>query len=614
MRQSCALAASQREIPLNILGISGLHNSVPFKKRELPHLSAREYRIVQGFDSAAALLTSEGIQAVAAEERFTREKATGAFPCNAIRYCLDAADLTPSAIDYVAHGFCYAPYKSLFEHDDFWRKQYAEVYSPDTQLRCLAEHFPSCGWSSKFLPVPHHMAHAASTFYLSGFQESLILVADGMGEVASTTLAIGCGGKIETIAQVRGLHSLGLLYGVFTLYLGFCMALDEYKVMGLAPYGNPRRFFGKVMDLIRLEPDGGYAIPVLYKNKTLEEQETYGGTLRVIAGLLGPAREPEAALTQQHVDIAAALQAALETCLLHVLRHFKQTTAQTNLCMAGGVALNCTANGLIKRSGLFDRLFIQPAAGDEGTSLGAALHVQNSYEPELHRPRMTLPLWGPDFDDETVAQCLAGRRDCEATLFPDLDRLIQNVVERLSRGEIVAWFQGRMEFGPRALGARSILADPRDPQMRARINRLVKKREEFRPFAPAVTSEAAAQIFEIAAGDEALYAHMLFVTQVRPAYHECLPAITHVDGSARVQTVCKNDHPRFWALLNEFGNANGIPVLLNTSFNVCGQPIVCTPAEAIDTFLTAGLDALVIENHVVTRQSADAIAFAGGQS
>ncbi len=592
---------------MNVLGFSGLHHSVPFKKRELPYLSARDYRIAQGFDSAAALVTSSGICAAAAEERFTRDKATGAFPYHAIRYCLGATSLAPKELDYVAHGFHYEPYKSLFEHSEFTRKQFAEVYSREAQLRCLEQCFPVCAWQAKLVRVPHHLAHAASTFYPSGFTEALILVADGMGEIGSTTIAVGCGNDIEKIAEVQGLHSLGILYGVFTLYLGFCMGLDEYKVMGLAPYGNPRRYFTKLMDLIHLKPGGGYAIPILYENKTLEETETYGGTLRLLAERFGAVREPETAITQDHMDVAAALQAALEESLLHVLRHFKAKTAQTNLCMAGGVALNCTANGLVQRSRMFKSIFIQPAAGDDGTALGAALYTQHQHQPQLRFPKMTLPLWGPDYGDEEIENAFRQQRDCAGTLYPSLDDVIAATAQRLAQGQILGWFQGRMEFGPRALGGRSILADPRDPKMRSRVNRLVKKREDFRPFAPAVTCEAATRYFDIVQGDESLYAHMLFVTQVKPAYRDQLPAITHVDGSARVQTVSRDDHPRFWTLLNEFGNLTGMPVLLNTSFNVRGQPIVCTPTEAIDTFLAAGLDALVIGNYVIAPAKAGAM-------
>ena len=584
---------------MNVMGISGLDNSVPFKKREFPHLSSRHYRIAQGFDSAAALVTSGGIEAAAAEERFTREKATGSFPVNAIRYCLEAGHLKPDSIDYVAHGFSYEPFRSFYEQDEFLRKQFVEVYSRGAQIDCIQRHLPSWEWADKLVHVPHHIAHAASAFYLSGFNDSLILVSDGMGELHSSTVGVGTGNEIQTIAQIPGLHSLGILYGVFTLYLGFYMGLDEYKVMGLAPYGNPRRYFNKVMELVHLKNDGTYEIPILSQNRTLEERETYGGTMSHLTELLGPPREPESEITRCHMDISAALQATLQASLMHLLRYFKKETGQINLCMAGGVALNCSANGVLRRSRMFKDMFVQPAAGDDGTALGAALYVQRLHEPTSISKKMSAPLWGPEYHDETISTVLSTRKDCNSFFFTSLEQLVTEVSKRLAKGQIIGWFQGRMEFGPRALGSRSILADPRDPEMRGRINQLVKKREEFRPFAPAVPAEAAAQYFDMREGEESTYAHMLFVTQVGKPYQKQLPAITHVDGSARVQTVAEKEQPRFWKLLHEFGKISGLPILLNTSFNVRGQPMVCAPAEAVDTFLAAELDALVIGNCLV---------------
>lgn len=584
---------------MNVIGISGLDNSVPFKKREFPGLSSRQYRIAQGFDSAAVLVTSHGIQAAAAEERFTGEKATGSFPINAIEYCLEVGHLAPDAVDYVAHGFSYDPFKSFYDEDEFVKKQFTEVYSREAQVRCMQKYLPSYDWSGKLVQVPHHLAHAVSAFYLSGFKDSLILVADGMGELHSTTVAVGSENEIRMIQQIPGLHSLGILYGVFTLYLGFYMGLDEYKVMGLAPYGNAGRYFNRLMELVHLKSDGTYEVPILFQNRTLEEKETYSGTLRLLAGMFGPAREPETEITSNHMDIAAALQATLQASLMHVLQHFKKETGQTHLCMAGGVALNCSVNGVVKRSRMFKGMFVQPASGDDGTALGAALYVQRLHQPNVSLSKMGLPLWGPEYSDQAISALLRTREDCTSVLFDSFDDLATHIARCLAQGQIVGWFQGRMEFGPRALGSRSILADPRNAGMRGRINQLVKKREEFRPFAPAVTAEGAAQFFELREGEESTHAYMLVVAPVRTAYREQLPAITHVDGSARIQTVAKEDHPRFWRLLNEFGKISGMPILLNTSFNVRGQPIVRTPAEAIDTFLAAQIDMLVIGNYVV---------------
>ena len=596
---------------MNIIGISGLHHSVRFKKREFPNLSSRSYRIAQGFDSAAALVREGEVVAAAAEERFNGDKATGAFPVQAIHYCLEAGGLKPGQVDYLAHGFSYEPFKAFFDEEEYRRRQYAEVYSPDLQKRLLEEHFPSAGWDRKFIPVPHHLAHAASAFYPSGFDEALILVSDGMGEVHSLTVGVGKGSHIYVLKQIPALHSLGILYGVFTLYLGFYMGLDEYKVMGLAPYGNPRRYYDRLLELVKLKNDGTYAIPVFASDQTLSERETHAGVLRVLEDQFGPAREPDAEITRDHQDLAAGLQAVLQTCQMHVLRHFKKETGQSNLCLAGGVALNCSANGVINRSRLFRHMFVQPAAGDDGTSVGAALYAQRQQDAGFKPRRMTVPLWGPEFGEDEIVQALSGRSDCESARYESFDRLCEEIAARIDRGQIVAWFQDRMEFGPRALGSRSILADPRDPTMRDRINSLVKKREAFRPFAPVVTKEAASRVFDIQAGEEDTYAHMLFVMLVRPAFREKLPAITHVDGSARAQTVAREHNPRLWQLLNEFERRSGLPVLLNTSFNVKGQPIVCTPKEALDTFLFARLDVLVMGDHLVVPKQAQTAIHSG---
>jgi carbamoyltransferase len=353
------------------------------------------------------------------------------------------------------------------------------------------------------------------------------------------------------------------------------------------------------MQYIRLCQDGTVAIPIFTQDQTLLEKETHAGVLRVLADQFGPARMPEEEVSQNHKDIAAALQSVLQVCQLHILRHFRRETGQTNLCLAGGVVLNCSANGVVRRSRLFDRVFVQPAAGDDGSALGAALYIHRRDAPATTVAGRTAPLWGPDFTDAEIRTALRSRIECRATRIEDDRLLCADIAERICAGQIVAWFQGRMEFGPRALGDRSILADPRDPTMRDRLNSLVKKREAFRPFAPVVTAEAASRFFDITPGEEGTFAHMLFVTQVRPPYRAQLPAITHVDGSARVQTVSMEDNPLLWRLLNAFGEITRLPILLNTSFNVRGQPIVCTPQEALDTFLLANLDVLVIGQYVV---------------
>ncbi|HTL58893.1 MAG TPA: carbamoyltransferase C-terminal domain-containing protein [Candidatus Limnocylindrales bacterium] len=590
---------------MNIIGISGIDGNIAFKTTQFPGLSRRQYRINQGFDSAAVLVRHGEVIAAAAEERFTREKGTGDFPVQAIEYCLGAGRIALREVDCVAHGFAYEPFHSGLQEEEYLRKQYVELYSPEVQQSHLAEFFPGEPWVKKFIAVPHHLAHAASAFYPSGFGEALIVVSDGMGEAHSLTVAVGSRTEIRVLQQISAFHSLGILYGVFTLHLGFEMNMDEYKVMGLAPYGDPRRHYDRVMELINLKPDGTYTIPVFAHNKTVAERETHDGVLGLLAERFGRPREPGSEITQHHKDIAAALQAALQACQLHVVRHFKQETDQRRLCLAGGVALNCSANGVLRRSRLFEEVFVQPAAGDDGTALGAALFASQMHDPDFKPRKMTVPLWGPEFDESEIRSALGARTDCVWTRSDSFAELCRQIAERLAAREVVGWFQGRMEFGPRALGSRSILADPRDPGMRDRINGLVKKREGFRPFAPVVTKESARQFFVMAPGEEGCFAHMLYVTHVQPTYRGKLPAITHVDGSARVQTVSAEDNPRLWQLLMAFETVTGLPMLLNTSFNVKGEPIVCTPQEALNTFMNAHLDLLVMGEYLVEPRRKD---------
>lgn len=583
---------------MRILGISGLHDSEEFKRRELPGLSEREYRISQGRDSAAALVVDGRIVAAAAEERFTGDKSTGRFPVNAIRFCLDRAGLGLDDLDLIGHGFAHER-SELESGDGYLARRFTEVYDPERQVGWFAEHFPGAAVRSRFTPVPHHLAHAASAYYVSGFDDCLVLVADGRGETESLTVLAGTGGKLEVLHTVPAMHSLGTLYGVFTLYLGFEMALDEYKMMGLASYGDRTRYEREMRQLVRLRPGPDFALPLLARDGDLLQRETHRGVLAVLEETFGPAREPGGPIERRHMDVAAAAQAALENCLLHVLRHFRRQTGLRDLCYAGGVALNCTANGLILRSRLFDRVFVPPGAGDDGTAVGSALYLHATRKPETPIQPMRMPYWGTAYESGEIAEHLAAREDVRARRVTDEAELLTETAEALERGEVVAWFQGGMEFGPRALGCRSILADPREARMRDHINNLIKKREDFRPFAPVVTEADASTFFEIGRGRERQYAHMLFTTRTRPEHRDRLGAVTHVDGTARVQAVGPDANPLLHGLLEAFGARTGMPVLLNTSFNMRGQPIVRTPREAVDTFLRAGLDRLVIGDHVV---------------
>ena len=589
---------------MDVVGFSGLNNSRPFKRSRFADLDNRYSRICQGFDSAAVLVNDTGVVAAAAEERFVRTKATGEFPLNAINYCLDSGKKSINDLDCIAHAFDYRPYKALYDRDDLAASQYQQVYDPSNQLELLGQHFPLVeDWRQRFVSVPHHLAHAASAYYPSGFTEALIVVADGMGEMEGVTVAVGSGDNIEILQTIPSINSLGILYSVFTLYLGFEFNMDEYKVMGLAPYGNPRTYFAKVMNLIDLRDDGTHTVPLLHRNATPLDRETYAGSIATLIELFGPAREPKSEITRHHQDIAAALQTVLQSTMLHLMKQFQRNTGMDNLATAGGVALNCSANGVLKRSGIFKQSFIQPAAGDDGSALGAALVARKQRGGSVQiGKKMRMPYWGPDITVDGIKQALAEHTGLDIQHYPKEAGLLQDIAQRLVKGEIIGWCQGRMEFGPRALGARSIIADPTNGHIRDKINALVKKREDFRPFAPAVTAEDAAKYFEIAEGDTSLYEYMLCVAQVRKFYRQKLPAITHVDGSARVQTVSEDSNSRFWRLLRALETENGLPMVLNTSFNVMGQPVICNEKEAVDTFVNAGLDTLAIGNFVICRK------------
>lgn len=581
-----------------VLGISGFDRAIAFKQRLIPGLDWREERLVQGLDSAAALVDENGVIAASAQERHDGNKGTGAFPADAITACLRMAGATMDDVDLVAHGFRYEP-SPVYELDDFLSRWYQEVYREEVQLEVLQAHYPDQDWHRKLVRVPHHLAHAASSYHLSGFSDAVVLVADGMGESESTSLFSGRDGRLERLRSYRIGSSLGILYSVVTQYLGFLPGMDEYKVMGLAPFGDPDAYPEAVLVIQR--PDGDLAVPLLAQERTPEDRETHRGAIRRLEQLFGPARHPDAPITQRHMDIAAVVQRSLTEGLLHVLREgLPDGVTSRNLCMAGGVALNCTANGLIARSGMFDRVFVQPAAGDDGSALGAALHALRERIPAAPQ-RMDMPYWGEEFDDAEIEAALATLGSgFQVRHLPD-EKLLLPVSDLIGAGSVVAWFQGRMEFGPRALGNRSILADPTRPEMREHLNTVVKQREEFRPFAPAVLAERAAEYFEIEPGQEDSYRHMLFVTQVREKYRDTLPAITHVDGSARVQVVNRESAPRFHALIQRFGDDYGTPLVLNTSFNLRGQPIVRTPAEAVATYGRSTLDALVIGDWLVVR-------------
>jgi carbamoyltransferase len=449
--------------------------------------------------------------------------------------------------------------------------------------------------------IPHHLAHAASAYFTSGWNECLVVVMDGMGEVESATIYHARDGNLRKLRSISALHSIGILYSLITLHLGFDFNGDEYKIMGLAPYGDPSRFRPFFEKAVEFTPNGSIKIPLLALNRSGEDHENYRSSRRLIEAELGPRRKKDDEITDHHRDLAAALQECLEKTMLHICGFFQKETSLRRLALAGGVALNCTANGTLVRSGLFDEVYVQPAAGDDGTALGAALY-RASLRHEVRNVRLSVPFLGPASSSDQIAAALQEYRNrIDIIQFGNLRELCAAAAQCIARGQVIAWHRGRMEFGPRALGNRSILADPGHPEMRDRINAMVKMREAFRPFAPAVSAEQAHIWFEMSPGTDLPY--MITTVNVRESHRTALPAITHVNGSARVQTVSKRDNPDFHSLLKEVGNATGREMVLNTSFNIKGQPIVNTPREAIETFLGTGIQALFLENNLITRRS-----------
>jgi carbamoyltransferase len=550
-------------------------------------------------DSAAALLRDGELVGAAHEERFTRKRHDPALPVEATRYCLETAGLEIGDLDYVV--FYDKPFvklerilityiatfprslPSFTKSMPIWLKE--KLWIP----RAIAAEL---GYQGEVLFAEHHQSHAASAFLPSPYEEAAILTCDGVGEWATTTLGSGRGNQIELLREIRFPHSLGLLYSAFTYYLGFKVNSAEYKVMGAAPYGEPR-YVQKIYDeLVDLREDGSFRLNMKYF------AYDYGLTMTNdrFAKLFGqPVRSMEGPMEQFHWDMAASVQKVTEEIVLKMVRHLHERTGMKNLCMAGGVALNCVANGRIAREGPFENLWVQPAAGDAGGALGAALYAYNCVLEKPRALKMNHAFWGPAFSDEAIARALDARGAVYKTC--SRDDMIRETARALSEEQaVVGWFQGRMEWGPRSLGSRSILADARNEENWKRVNLKIKFRESFRPFAPACLAEKASEWFDI--DRESPY--MLHVCQVREG--KGIPAVTHVDGSARLQTVTRDAHAEFYDLLAEFDRQTGCPVLINTSFNVRGEPIVCNPEDAYKCFMRTNMDLLVLGNHILRKQ------------
>jgi carbamoyltransferase len=580
-------------------------------------------------DSAAALIVDGKIVAAAQEERFTLKKHDSGFPDNAIEYCLEEAGLKPDDLDYV--GFYDKP---LVKFERLLETYLA--FSPKglrSWLTLLPNwlrtrlHLPRVikkglgrQYSRRIVFPEHHESHAASAFFPSPFPEAAILTVDGVGEWATASYGWGKDNRIELTHEMHYPHSLGLLYTAFTYYCGFRVNSGEYKLMGLAPYGEPKYTDRILEHLVDLKPDGSLRMQLDYFNFCQGLTMTSSKFHRLFDG---PPRAPESPLTQKHMDIAASIQAVTENSMLKMAHHVHQATGMNKLCLAGGVALNCVANGRILREGPFDEVWIQPAAGDAGGALGVALLIWHQL---LDNPRPHDQLdyqggsdLGPEFSNQQVQQFLDSA-NAVYQKFDDADQLCHEVAKLIADENVIGWMQGRMEFGPRALGRRSILGDARSTRMQSVMNLKIKFRESFRPFAPSVLEERVDEYFDMRPGEQSPY--MLLVADVKPdkrleldetelatqgldqlkIQRSHVPAITHVDNSARVQTVDPVRHGRYYQLIKAFEEQTGSPVLINTSFNVRGEPIVCTPEQAYRCFMATNMDVLVIEDFVLKKQ------------
>jgi carbamoyltransferase len=580
-------------------------------------------------DSAAALIEDGRVVAAAQEERFTRKKHDAAFPHNAIAYCLEQAGLGVDALDHVVFYdkpflkferlletyIALAPggFHSFMMSIPLWLR---EKLFQKSLLRDELRKFPGDFDQSRLLFCEHHLSHAASAFYPSPFENAAVLTMDGVGEWATTSAAMGTGHRLEIFQEIHFPHSLGLLYSAATYYTGFKVNSGEYKVMGLAPYGEPK-YTKLILDhLIDLKPDGSFRLDMSY----FDYCTGFTMTNDRFAKLFGqPVRSPDQLLTPFHMDVAASIQAVLDEAVLRLTRSLAKQTGSRNLCLAGGVALNCVANGKVLRDGQFDNIWIQPAAGDAGGAVGAALAAYHIFKEQPRKTDgadgMSGAFLGPGFSQADIERRLtaAGARFAVSAE----EEMIEITARALAEEKAVGWFQGRMEFGPRSLGARSILGDPRSPAMQKNLNLKVKYRESFRPFAPAVLREDVSEWFDLASDSP----YMLVVADVREAKRRHMspeeqalfgidklnvarseiPAVTHVDYSARIQTVHADTNPLFHRLLGRFKALTGCPVLVNTSFNVRGEPIVCTPEDAFRCFMGNDLDLLVVGNCVLQK-------------
>jgi len=554
-------------------------------------------------DAGAALVRDGELVAAAEEERFNRQKHYSGFPERAIEYCLREGGITIDEVDHI--GFYEKPLVKFNRILETILACWPRTYRPwlkamplwlTQRLRIGHQIQEKLETDQDILYCQHHLAHAASAFLVSPFEEAAIITADGVGEWTTTSWGIGRGHEIDMIKEIRFPHSVGLLFSAITAYLGFRVNDAEWKVMGLAPYGKPT-YVDRFREVVDVKDDGSIRLNLDYFAHPYSITRTFNKRWERLFGQ--PQRAREAELTDFHRDIAHSGQKVVEEIMVKMAAHVHRETGMDNLCLAGGVGLNCVANWrMLKESGIKD-IFIQPAAGDSGGALGTAFYIYNTVLRNQRAFRMEHAFWGPSFRDDEIRSAL-DRAEAVYESIEDEDELLRLTAGMVAEGKVVGWFQGRLEFGPRALGARSLVADARNPKMKDIINAKVKFREAFRPFAPSVLKEHAHEYFDMPAGMDAPF--MLLVPKVRQEKQKVIPAVTHADGTGRVQTVTEPHHGRYYRLIREFARLTGVPVVINTSFNVRGEPIVCTPEDAYNTFVNTGIDALVIGNHVVTRK------------
>lgn len=560
-------------------------------------------------DAAACLLKDGLLVAAAEEERFTRKKHDSSFPIHAINYCLQQANLSINDIDYIC--FYEKPFlkfeRLLYQHIQMF------PYSLPTFVKSLPV------WINEKLRVPkiirkklkyrgnvlfvdHHLAHAASSFLVSPFEEAAILTVDGVGEWTTTALGFGKGNDLVLLKDIRFPNSLGLLYSAITAYLGFSVNNSEYKVMGLSPYGdmNPKtnKYYAKLKEAMDIKEDGSYKFDMSY---FVYHYKASMPSKKLCKLLEGPIRKPESELTQRHKDIAAALQLVLEEVMTKMLNHLYSITKMDNVVLAGGVALNSVYNGKILRNTPFKNIWIQPNATDGGTSIGAAYYCYNTILGNERTFVSNSPYLGPSYTDQKVKSYL-DQNNIKYAAFKTDAELIKTTAKLMYENQVVGWFQGRMEWGPRALGARSILSNPCNVEMQEILNQKVKHRENFRPFAPVVCEDDALDYFECDEPIPEPTDYMLMVYPIKKQFHKKIPAVTHIDGSGRLQTIRKKQNPLYYDLIKEFGKLSGMPILINTSFNIRGEPIVCTPHDAYKCMMGTGIDYLVMGKYLIKRE------------